>query len=125
MDKPSLKSTIINELYELSVPSAAAQDSILQILTPSGLIMGTPYYVEINAQTGEETKHSSALCDHVLDIVKKYKSENSVSKNDGFIMLKNAKNVTLNTQAATYTFPELIVFFDQIIGITWVSIKAI
>ncbi len=91
------------------------KDNKLIVVTPSGVISGTPV---TNDETDESIK---VFCDISNKFTKEYREENSIDDsqgldgNDGFFMLKD---VTLRSGSNTYNFGFLNVFFDQIIAVT-------
>lgn len=91
-----------------------AKNDHLVLVTSAGIIMGDP---AISEETDSAT---SSLVDISKDIAGEYRKNNNIPDspldgNDGFICLKN---VTVKSPHTTSHFSFLIVFFDQIIGIS-------
>lgn len=111
----TLKKKIICGLAEIANTDAVKQNEII-ITTALGLISGKIY-------TGEDAKAEPAgewsIGKFVPQTVGNYNPAN-IDGNDGFLVLKD---VAIRTGAnITFKVPNLIVFYDQIIGVTIGSI---
>lgn len=107
----TLKKQIIRILSGATTVEGLENNKVI-IVTAMGMIIGTPYI--------EENYDESDLNHHAVPIVVKetadaYGTEN-IDGNDGFIMLSD---VTIKNGVNNVTnVPSLVVFYDQIIGIT-------
>lgn len=114
MDIPSLKKHIIQE-YGFVPSYENLQDYKLVLITANGTITGKPVLKDDEDETAFE------LSNITKNFVSDYKETYSLEKdkqapgNDGFIMIKDVKIVNLNH--VTH-LPFLIVFYDQIIGVS-------
>lgn len=82
------------------------------LVTPFGVISGKPEPAGEEYEDLSTTAVISELCDKVVD---DYGAEN-VDGNDGFIFMTD---VTIHSSnKATFNVANLVVFYDQIIGIT-------
>lgn len=108
-------------LRHYSIPlTDSLENNKLIIITPAGIITGSPISDD---GTDNDANAFATLCSN---FVKDYREENSLNPsepldgNDGFFILQDA---TLQTGRATYNFPCLNVFYDQIIAITIGNLK--
>ena len=114
MGIPSLKKHLIYSLAGLVRKSGQDFDkNYIQLLTAAGLLSGKLNLLQ--CRVDERSFFESA----VVTIADMYKEEHKmevVSENDGFLMLEDARLITVN--GAFYQFHEVAVFFDQIIAVT-------
>ncbi|MGI6726627.1 MAG: hypothetical protein ACOX62_10680 [Christensenellales bacterium] len=111
MCSPTMKKRLICDLSMIT-KIEKLKDNELILLTPAGVVTGYPADTDnlgIVAQLAQTVsyKHREKL-EMPDDMV--------LPGNDGYIALRN---VQLRTGGTTYEFEELLVFFDQIIGITF------
>ncbi|MDU7338076.1 MAG: hypothetical protein E7L17_08180 [Clostridium sp.] len=132
MDNPSLKKNIVSHMYS-SLFSEFLESNSLILLTPMGVIKGKPVDVKealdkVSKNTDFSKLSSSEIsCGAIAQLTEnaadEYQKEFSISfplkGNDGYIILKN---VTFDNSNKSYNLPALVVFFDQIIGITIANI---
>ncbi len=111
MNYPSMKKMMICDLS--MVPEVEAlKDNEIILVTPAGVLIGNPV----------DTENLGIVATLAKTVADKHREDlkvdlNTLSPgNDGYLALRN---VQLRTGAATYNFEELLVFFDQIIGMTF------
>ena len=110
----SLKKYLSQYYYSMPLTDSLKYNKLI-VITPSGVIMGSPI------SNDEMSNDANLLATLSLNCVKEYREKNSLEPsqqldgNDGFITLKN---VTLQTGEATFNFAVLNVFYDQIVAIT-------
>ncbi len=126
MEFPSLKKQIINEVYAF-MATEALKGNYLILITAAGTILGKPVF-DTEAQYEDlengrlNDKNAVALIFEMIDEskkqYKKYIPDGSLLPgNDGYIMLKE---VTVRANdGVRLNFPTMIVFYDQIIGVTF------
>ena len=86
----------------------------LILTTPMGLICGSP--VNILENPTETTDFVNHLVGNILDHIKT-QHQGDIDGNDGFLLLKD---VTIHsTGNQTINLSSLVVFYDQIIGVTF------
>lgn len=119
-DKMSIKKYIVQLLGNISNENTLEKYNLF-LVTAFGTISG---------KFGTESDNNScvikSLCDKAFESYKeKYElsSDYTISGNDGYIILKDA--CITNIQGTKSIFPELIVFFDQIIAASLVAEKTL
>jgi hypothetical protein len=130
MEIPSLKKSLIQGFCgALSLKPLKSNN--IAIVTTYGIISGEPYFVSevpkvenkeiINGEL-TETGSFEFIAEFIRTIESEYQKQHNASfplvGNDGYILLKNA---TIKNSTSTQVFNELIVFIDEIIGISFVS----
>lgn len=103
MNNPTFKKFLTMSVALATTTDEFAEDSLI-IVTHSGIIEG---------RYGEGSLLSSFSKGVKDKFDEAYPSD--LSGNDGHIILKNA---TLTTATGQFNFQELIVFYDQIVGVT-------
>lgn len=111
----TLKKQIIRTFATVTDAEALKQSKVI-ITTALGLISGKMYNSE---DVEQEDIGNRFVADFAEGIAKKYDLAN-IDGNDGFILLKDVTILTGSKN--TFNIPNLIVFYDQIIGITIGSI---
>lgn len=112
MDKATLKKRIIARIGNLSDPENPENDTC-SVLTPAGLIFG---YTDAN------TPERRIVEKLAMDEAKAYRDEHGISDdelldgNDGFLVLYDAQIIT---SFKKIKLPFAIVFYDQVVGITY------
>jgi len=127
MEIPSLKKEIVSGLYAALLENVLSNNSLI-LATSSGIITGNPISDEeietakSKKEFSEMTEVESSICidSSLLDVINKnyeeqYKVNRPTQGNDGYLWLKDA---TLLSGGATYHFGTLIVFYDQILGVS-------
>ena len=115
MNKPSLKKTVILSMAKAREFEHLGENKLV-LLTPMGIITGTM----AKLRDGEVSK-SSELISHIAKSAKesydeKFGGDEPLDGNDGYIILENA--TTMPSDGRSYNFKQLVVFYDQIIGVT-------
>lgn len=106
----SLKKSVISNLWAMTISEGIDQNEVI-LLTASGIISGK--VLSISDQEDALAQLVKPIADGYF--VETATSSEDLSATDGFILLKD---VTLVQNSIKTTFPNLVVFFDQIIGIT-------
>lgn len=132
MDIPSFKKTVIMGFYEAILQETLKGNSLI-LATHSGIITGTPIpaeeieAIESKSNFSEMTKKESSICmtSTMLEAMgeaydEKYDAKHSSPENDGCILLKD---VVLRSSGATYSFQTFVVFFDQILGVSYGNVS--
>lgn len=121
MDIPSAKKQTIVDFYAW-MASEKYENKSLIIFTSAGIISGKPVvdFEKSDAKAELNSKESYAMtCKLLATIGDAYKKSYSIKSplpgNDGFIMLKD---VTVKSAGIESSFTSMVVFFDQIIGIS-------
>ncbi|WP_033166897.1 hypothetical protein [Clostridium sp. KNHs205] len=114
MGFPTLKKFILQEYSGIQY----AEDELMFVVTSAGIISGKPFRYEENV----------AIPDYANFLKKKaseYRISNNIKKgvsldgDDGFFVLTD---VTLKSSSAPTTkFPYLVIFYDQVIGVSFGS----
>jgi hypothetical protein len=114
LDHPSLKKSIIFDLYSV-LDTLKPEGSKIVLLTAAGVVTADPVNPdEINTEKPDGSLITAVK--HLSDNYRKlYKQESPAPGNDGYIVLRNAR---LRSLGQDTSFDVLIVFFDQIIGVT-------
>ena len=114
MDIPSLKKHIIQD-YSLIPLYDGMQDHKLILITAAGTIVGTPILKDDDDESALSLAKMTAH--YTSDYGEKYSLGDDFKAlgNDGFLMIKNVEIINLNQKTH---LPFLIVFFDQIIGVS-------
>lgn len=114
MGIPSLKKTIIK--YFANIPNIEdLKNNNLILFTTSGIISGKLLL------ESTENSNNKVFSDIVEDVINTYRSDNSLDElkplndNDGFLMMEN---VVIFESNRSINMPFMIVFFDQITGIS-------
>jgi hypothetical protein len=128
MEHPSLKKAIIAGFWN-GVTQENLKGNALALVTAAGIIEGYPVTQEESealkqkknfAEMSDKEKSvcmTSILTDSAERVYdENYKVNHPVPGNDGYILLKN---VTFRSANATYCLETLVVFFDQIIGVSF------
>ena len=116
MNRPSLKKETIRTFAgAAAIPEF--QDDLLVVVTPAGLITGHPVAATVPNNSTSDTVSDILTA---LDTVSKkyadtYHLEFPLADNDGYIILND---VTHYTGGSTNKLSYLIVFIDQIVGIS-------
>ncbi|SET71964.1 hypothetical protein SAMN05443270_1107 [Lacrimispora sphenoides] len=119
MDKPSLKKDLIYNFWNIADLKQLGTQR-LQLVTASGLISGVPARLPVDTEY-DELVGTQILAKYYVDAVKNYRSRHglsgteSVPGNDGAIVLQD---VVITNTSGTIDIPFLVVFFDQIIGVS-------
>ena len=118
MDRQSIKKFLISDLYLLTNEEELKNNDI-NLFTPLGIISGKPYhYSTDNLNEYLATDLMAKLFEKITNTYKsKYSIENSIPENDGFIVLQDVI-IRSNNSVNIIKVPQLVVFYDQIIGIT-------
>ena len=119
MDNPSLKKHMIKSLSAITMQSKyGLNNNNVNLLTPSGIITGKLIRNEDNDPTNIFRELVGTISSSFLN---EYSDGETISENDGFIMLSNSVLITSNSTC--YNLGDLIVFYDQIIGVTIGTLK--
>lgn len=117
MNKPSLKKTMIYNLCDIIVSGVS---SPITFITASGIIMGDPVfegYDTSNDGTNVMKKLTKTTSDNYC---KEYDVDLPIEGSDGYILLEN---VTIFSHTKSH-LSHLILFYDQIIGVTFGSVNS-
>ena len=128
MDKPTLKKTMIQG-YCFALTTKEFLNNYLILVTAWGTIMGKPVLddelenSEVLNIVDEKLTNQGMLkfiSTMQTEIGNNYREDYKVTfplpENDGYMFLKD---VTIKNLNATYNFPFLTVFYDQIIAVTF------
>ena len=124
MNNPYLKKTIIEKMYALLLTDEFKGNKLV-ISTANGIITGVPeqYLSEYNKTKSPEILAEAILYRVIERVTDEYREQyglqDSCPQNDGFIFLKD---VTIASGNSITDLTNLIVFYDQIIGITLAKI---
>lgn len=119
MDRPSLKKDIINSYWNITGNKRLNNQRLL-LVTAAGVISGVPAELPIDAEY-DDLADGQVLCKYFHDTVKKYRTYHGVPDsesapgNDGAITLQD---VVITNALGTIDIPFLVVFYDQIIGVS-------
>lgn len=114
MENPTLKKAIIRDLLRAPASEKIGAESIC-LLTAFGLVTGIPVISDINPEKQPVGSIAMEIYDNYSE---KFDVTSSLPGNDGYIILKNAEVIS-SPRTKSFNFTELIVFFDQIIGVTF------
>jgi hypothetical protein len=108
MDRPSLKKAVIGGLAN-NLSTKSLKDSQLIVLTAFGMISGSPIFEDSN----------NLITSDIVEVQRKryfeeYGCDDLAPGNDGYISMKDVEIISGHT--TTY-LAELVVFYDQIIGV--------
>lgn len=115
MGVPSLKKFLITALAHVTTMKEGGfnKDSIV-IVTAAGVITGKQSIYDPNSKPSEN--QVTTIVEVADKEYKKNFTESTVAGNDGYLTVRGA-TLTMSS-GVQYTFDNLVVFFDQIIGIT-------
>jgi hypothetical protein len=122
MDRPSLKKDIVSMLSYATDTEELGKNDVV-IITAFGIVSGRiPHIADPEDPKESDDSEEPGLLDKITEeLVKKYRERHGIGKdeklpgNDGCLALKD---VSIRTAANnTFNLPELIIFYDQIIGI--------
>lgn len=111
MERPSLKKTIVNE-FATAIFSDPHKRHELVLFTACGTISGYPEPMPDGFTTDKLNIFSNS---YTQEYRKKYEITDVVPDNDGYVLLSKAK---IKSESGVVEYPSIIVFFDQIIGMT-------
>lgn len=111
MSFPSMKKRLICDLSLVTEIEELKGNEII-LVTPAGVVIGYPADPD---KLGIVAKLAHAVSqNHLKD--HEYPDDMVLPGNDGYIALRD---VQIRTGGATYNFEELLVFFDQVIGMSF------
>lgn len=111
----SLKKALITKMYALPLIDGFENNSII-VMTAAGTYTGKPI-----SKTDDSSELSFQFAKIVSQVVDSYREENHLEKdkpldgNDGSLILKD---VQLDANGKVISMPFVILFYDQITGIT-------
>lgn len=112
----SLKKNVIVS-FASSLSTAGLEKNNIILTTSAGLISGRPLPPETDFdKAGQDDRPMSA--DEIYAMLLRIADENfdgDVEGNDGYLMLTDAK---IRNQNTTYNLGSVVVFYDQIIGVS-------
>lgn len=112
----SLKKNIIAHLISTTTIDELKNNKII-VSTPAGTYFGD-YYPTPDAEDDALVSIADAVVGSLADITDNYLAEtdiDSIDGNDGYFCLKN---VELKHGAASIKLPFVVLFFDQVVGIS-------
>jgi len=117
MNRPSLKKHIVRYLSVApEIPELAGKEIV--ILTPMGIIIGMLPPADIDSQVNYDG--TKLLCEIAAQLNESYKSEYDITLplegDEGYIILTHARCLTNNSVT---NIESVLIFYDQIIGITF------
>jgi len=119
MERPSQKKELVHDFWQLSGHPELHNGKLI-IITAAGLITGVPAERQIDADYKDLEKRqffTKFFDDSIRMYRKKHDmpDEESTSGNDGAIALQD---VVIHSGIKQTSMPFLVVFYDQIIGVT-------
>lgn len=114
MDHPSIKQHIIKSLAAC-MEMESLKDGSFYLLTSLGFIEGTPDFSKVEVSEGRLPAMQYAL-EQAMEYYQKQTGTTLPSDDDGYLLLKNVA-IRPATGDVVYRLDNLVVFFDQIIGI--------
>ena len=110
----TLKKYVISRLHNVPLVEGAEDNSVI-VMTPAGTYIGKP------VSDKDESKTDSFWAELFFELAKDYRQDNQIAENvpldgnDGFLVLKD---VQLQANGSIIKMPFVVLFFDQIVGIT-------